>query len=287
LSYLEAAPRSAGTNRDVVRIFEALGEDTTLAEIDQEAAGRLRQMLLPTDARSSYARHIVTPLRAVLNYAADLGWCNPPRLKAPKQPEGRTRFLLPAEAERLIAAAAPHLQPLLIFILGTGARMSEALELEWRDVDLAGGRAIFWQTKSGKRRVAELPPRVIAALAELPHREGHVFVSRSGKPYWSSGRNAGGQIKTGWKGALRRAGLDRELTPHDLRHSWASWHYALQRDLLALKTEGGWSSVTLVERYSHLLPKGHEDEIRQFLGLSAAPEPNHRGTPAPLAAASD
>jgi len=151
LSYLEAAPRSAGTNRAVVRIFEALGEDTTLAEIDQEAAGRLRQMLLPTDASpSSYARHIVTPLRAVLNYAADLGWCNPPRLKA------RTRFLLPAEAERLIAAAAPHLQPLLVFLLGTGARMSEALELEWRDVDLAGGRAVFWQTKSGKRRVAEL-----------------------------------------------------------------------------------------------------------------------------------
>jgi hypothetical protein len=41
--------------------------------------------------------------------------------------------------------------------------------------------------------------------------------------------------------------LDPELTPHDLRHTWASWHYALNRDLLALKIEGGWSSVALVE----------------------------------------
>jgi len=189
-------------------------------------------MLLPTDASpSSYARHIVTPLRAVLNYAADLGWCNPPRLKA------RTRFLLPAEAERLIAAAAPHLQPLLVFLLGTGARMSEALKLEWRDVDLAGGRAIFWQTKSGKRRVAELPPRVIAALTELPHREGTVFRHPRG-PY-AVGDGTGGQIFYAWASAIRRAGLDPVFTPHTLRHTWATWHYAIHKDLLALKAEGG------------------------------------------------
>ena len=60
--------------------------------------------------------------------------------------------------------------------------------------------------------------------------------------------------------------LDPELTPHDLRHTWASWHYALNRDLLALKIEGGWSSVALVERYAHLLPAVQEPAIRQFLG---------------------
>ena len=59
-------------------------------------------------------------------------------------------------------------------------------------------------------------------------------------------RRSGGQIKTAWHGAIRRAGLNPELTPHDLRHTWASWHYALNRDLLALKQEGGWSSVLLV-----------------------------------------
>jgi integrase len=68
------------------------------------------------------------------------------------------------------------------------------------------------------------------------------------------------------KSAIRRANLDPKLTPHDLRHSWASWHYALHRDLLALKTEGGWSSVALVERYAHLLLAGHQEAIRQFLG---------------------
>jgi integrase len=266
LSYAEAIPRAAGTLRRLARLVDALGPNTPLAEIDQDAVARARDKLLnPGASQATYTRGIITPLRAVLNHAADLGWCNPPRIKAPRQPEGRTRFLLPAEAECLIAAAAPHLKPLLIFLLCTGARMSEALELEWRDVDLVGGRAIFWQTKSGKRRVATLPPRAIAALAELPHREGHVFRSRSGNPYWSSDRNAGGQIKTAWRGAFKRSGLDPQLTPHDLRHTWASWHYALHKDLLRLKQDGGWSSVELVERYSHLMPEGSAASIQSFL----------------------
>jgi integrase len=64
---------------------------------------------------------------------------------------------------------------------------------------------------------------------------------------------------------LRRAGLDPDYTPHDLRHSWASWHYAVHKDLLRLKQDGGWSSVALVERYAHLMPQGQEAAIRRFL----------------------
>jgi integrase len=55
------------------------------------------------------------------------------------------------------------------------------------------------------------------------------------------GRREDGEIKTAWRGARRRAKLAPELTPHDLRHTWASWHYALNRDLLLLKVEGAWS----------------------------------------------
>jgi integrase len=100
----------------------------------------------------------------------------------------------------------------------------------------------------------------------LPDRRGEVFRHRGGRAYEDHGRAYGGQIKTAWRGALRRAGLAPELTPHDLRHTWASWHYALHRDLLALKIEGGWSSVALVERYAHLLPAGQEAAIREFFG---------------------
>jgi integrase len=274
-SYLEATPRTESTKARVRRLLLALGPETRLSQVDQDTAIRLRRSVLRVDAKpATYLREVVTPLRAILRAAAEQGWCDPPRIKAPKTADGRTHYLLPAEAERLIAAAAPHIRPLLVFLLGTGARMAEAIEIDWRDVDLTGARAIFWRTKNGHRRNAILPPRVIASLAGLPHRDGRMFRHRRGH-YEGRDRGYGGQIKTAWRGALRRAGLDPELTPHDLRHTWASWHYALNRDLLALKIEGGWSSVGLVERYAHLLPAGHEGAIRQFLGWHQA------GTDAP------
>jgi integrase len=272
LSYLEAAPRSEHTKSYVRRMLQTLGPEMRLGQVDQDSANRLRRILLQPAAKpSTYLRQVVTPLRAILRHAADRGWCDTPRIATPTIRSGRTRYLLPHEVERLIAAAALHLQPLLIFLLGTGARMAEAVYLDWRDVDLVGARAIFWadRTKGGKRRNAALPPRVVAALANLAHREGPVFLSDKGRPYADRRGAYGGQIKKGWSGALRRTSLDPKLTPHDLRHTWASWHYAVHRDLLALKVEGGWSSVTLVERYAHLLPAGHEAAIMHFLGHQA------------------
>ena len=61
------------------------------------------------------------PIRAVLLRAYRRGWCDRPSFEIPRENEGRTRYLLPDEAERLIAAAAPHLQTSLILLLGEPA----------------------------------------------------------------------------------------------------------------------------------------------------------------------
>lgn len=264
ISYIESSPRSLGTKTLLNRLLRAIG-DVPLSTIDQGTIIRARRAMLTAGAKlSTMTRHVIVPMRAVLLHAHRLGWCDAPAFEIPRQPEGRTRYLLPSEADSLLAAAAPHIRVLLTLLLGTGARMSEALDLEWRDVDLRGSRAIFWRTKGGKRRNASLPPAVVAAFANLSHRVGPVILTHNDLPYSNRERNGGGQIKTAWRATLRRAGLDPTLRPHDLRHTWASWHYALHHDLLLLKQEGGWSSVTLVERYAHLLPAGHEAEIRQW-----------------------
>ena len=244
----------------------------TLAQVDQEAINRVREAILAPDASPATVRRgVITPIRAVMLYVHRRGWCDRPMFEIPKSPAGRTNFLVPEEARKSVSAAAPHLKPLLVFLIGTGARMSEALELEWRDVDLNGARAIFWRTKNGARRVASLPPAVMTALRSLALRRdavtfdaAKVFTTQRGLPYADRGRLEGGQIKSAWRGAIRRAGLNPDLNPHDLRHIWASWHYAVNRDLLALKVEGGGSSVALVERYAHLMPGGQEAEIRAF-----------------------
>ncbi len=268
-SYIKSAKRTEGDKDRLHRIMVALG-DVTLAAVGQEAVDEVRAKILRTDASpATVLRGVISPIRAVLQHAHRRGWCDAPIFEVPKQPPGRPRFLLPGEAERLIATAAPHVRPLLIVLLSTGARMSEAIELDWRDVDLVGARVIFWRTKGGNRRVAVLTPRAVVALANLPEREGPVFrwqtpALKRSSAYVDRGRREGGQIRTAWHGALRRAGLDADLTPHDLRHTWATWHYAVHRDLLLLKVDGGWWSVTLVERYAHLMPQGQDVAIREF-----------------------
>ena len=82
----------------------------------------------------------------------------------------------------------------------------------------------------------------------MPDREGPVFrwqtrLRKDGTPrhiraYADRERRYGGQIKTGWAGAIARASLNPELIPHDLRHTWATWHYALHKDLIRLQQEG-------------------------------------------------
>jgi integrase len=271
---LATAPKG-NTIKRLRRLIAALG-DAPLRELNQEALNRLqRKMLRPNPAPATVLREIITPVRAVINYAIEQGEADPIRLRSPRVPKGRTIYLLPGEAERLITAAAAHLKPLLVFLLGTGARLSEALELDWRAVKLSEARASLRKTKSGRERHAHLPPHTVATLANLEHREGAVFLRperRSGRilmvPYAAFDRDereAGGQIKTAFRGAMRRAGLGiAGLSPHALRHTWASWHNAIHKDLLRLQIDGGWSSINQVVRYAHLLDEGQEAAIAAF-----------------------
>jgi integrase len=165
------------------------------------------------------------------------------------------RWLTPEEFEKLLATAAPHLKPLLLFLFYTGARIGEALWLDWRDVDLARAHVSFPKTKNFEARGVPLHPRIVAALANFSHRSGEVFRRPDGNPYERPRRpddtSAGSRISTAFKSACRRAGIEK-FRPHDCRHTWATWHYAANRDLGALKRLGGWKSEAMVLRYAHV-----------------------------------
>ena len=85
-------------------------------------------------------------------------------IERPAQPKGRVRWLTFEEAEQLVDACSPHLRPLVMFLLGTGARMSEALYLEWREVDLAAAHVTFLDTKNGEHRGVPLHARLVNEL---------------------------------------------------------------------------------------------------------------------------
>ena len=252
-TFLEAAVgymETRGERRFLAPLIKHFGTQP-LANITQAAIDRAAKLLYPDAKPSTWNRQVHTPTSAVLNFAAKRELCEYRQIDRPKEPKGLIRYLTPNEAERLISACSPHLRPLVIFMLYTGARLSEALYLNWRQVNLAHGEVQFIETKNGEPRGFPLHDRVLEVLSALPHRDGEVFRRpRDGKPY-ARKSDGGGQIKTAFYGACRRAGLSG-VTPHTLRHTWASWHYMANRDAVALMHLGGWRSERMVMRYAHV-----------------------------------
>lgn len=294
-SYITVKKRSDKTLERVERMLKYF-KTTKLNLIGQEQIDKACVALLARGAsseESTKVREIITPVRSILIHAAKRGWCDVPKFDVPEIRKPDTIYLRPDEATRLVNAAADHLKPLIVVLVCTGARMSEALEATWSDVDLFGGRIALRQ-KQGDIRRAELPPYAIAVLRALPDRSGPVFRAPGrryrGKTmppsYHNNGRKGGGQIKRAWATACRRADLPghwhewidkhgrakREwrpnVTPHDLRHTWATWHYCLHTDLLRLRDDGGWSDLDMVTRYAKLMPKAYGPQIREWWGYA-------------------
>jgi hypothetical protein len=102
--------------------------DLPISKIDQAAIDAAAMALYPKGSSSTRNRQVYTPISAVLKSAG---------LKMPLQrlenPDGVVRWLRHDEATRLIASCSPHLRPMVMFMLYTGARAGEALWLDWRD----------------------------------------------------------------------------------------------------------------------------------------------------------
>lgn len=236
--------------------------NTKLASIGQEQIEAAAQKLGSRKAASTLNRQIYTPMAAVLHHAARKKWCATPVVARPRQPPGRIRWITTGEAEKLVNAAAPHLRPLVVFLLLTGARLSEALYLDWRDVDLARRRVVFVKTKNREPRGVPLHARVVEELSSIGTRSGAVFRRPDGQPYADRRGQGGGRVKTAWGTMIRRAGI-ANFTPHDCRHTWATWHYQTNRNVAALQKLGGWKSVEMVMRYAHANP----DELTGTIDL--------------------
>lgn len=260
-TFLEAAVdymQAGGERRYLKRLIDYFGT-MPLAKIDQAAIDKAADILKPDAKNSTRDRQIYTPLSAIIKRAAKRNLCDWRQIERPSQPKGRVRWVTAAEAETLIEACSPQLRPLVIFLFYTGARVSEAVYLEWPQLDLRRRQVQFLATKNGEARGVPLHTRVIQALTALPHREGAVFRRADGHPYERK-RDGGGQIKTGFHGACRRAGIVN-FHPHDCRHTWATWHYAANRDLVALMELGGWKSERMVLRYAHMNVAHREQSI--------------------------
>ena len=245
---------AGGEARYLEKIIRHFGPRYRLADVDNDAANEAAQKLYPDAAPATINRQVITPISAVVNLAAEDGKCEHRRFRRRKEPQGRIRWLTPEEGERLILAADKRTRLMILFLLGTGCRVSEALDLNVADLHLATGEAWIGRTKNQEPRMVPLPSRLRRALAfaDLP-KVGVVFRTPKGEPY-KLATGSGGQIQTAFNEARAAAGLGTDVSPHTCRHSWATWYYAATKDFGGLMDFGGWKKADMANRYRKIAP---------------------------------
>jgi len=130
---------------------------------------------------------------------------------------------------------------LLLFCLFSdlGLRCGEVAPLSRQSIDLAGGQLRFYRHKVKKWQTHQLKPDVFAA-ARL------YFDLYNPSPYLFPGEETGAHLATrtvNWRiGQLGKLAGIEGLSPHDLRHYWATYS---KGDLGVLQQAGGWNSLAM------------------------------------------
>jgi len=176
-----------------------------------------------------------------------------------------------SEVAKLIGALKSLKHKALAFVCyGAGLRVSEAIRLCADDIDSSRGVIIVRMGKGNKMRQVTMSPRLLKAL-----RYWWVQGNLKG-PYLFPGRKKDGHIgKEAFGRALqiaaKKAGIDKLVTPHVLRHSYATHLIESGANLRTVQLLLGHSSIRSTVRYVHLT-HARMQKVRSPLDILGTPE---------------
>jgi len=162
---------------------------------------------------------------------------------------------------------------MLSIMLDTGLRLSEATGLRWRDIDLNSGKLVVRQGKGSKDRTLWLGDDDLVQLRrwrdrqekEIPGTTAHVFTTLAGSAV--SGRYVQQMVKR--YGA--KAGIEKHLHPHMLRHSFATDLYRETKSIRLTQKALGHSDLSTTMIYTHVHDEEIEQAMRTFRGEDREP----------------
>jgi integrase len=153
-------------------------------------------------------------------------------VKLPKQVRTEKTVLTADEVRRLLDTVRGDRFECVFYLCSlVGLRIGECLALRFEDIDLERGTLRVERTlyhgevmppkTASSRRTLTLPQTALESLVRLCqsncNKGGYLFATASGKPV-----DVSNFYRWSWKPALRKAGLPKALTPHQLRHGTAS-----------------------------------------------------------------
>ena len=209
-------------------------------------------------------------------------------VRPPATPQRLPKALGVSEVERLLEAASGpdgagtglRDRALLELLYGSGARISEAVGLDVDDVDRESG-LVRLVGKGGKERIVPVGSYATRALEAYLVRQRPALAARAGGPALFL-NSRGGRLsrQSAWavlQTAAQRASLATHVSPHTLRHSFATHLLEGGADVRVVQELLGHASVTTTQIYTRVTA----DHLRE---VYAAAHPRALGVPPPRGA---
>lgn len=195
-------------------------------------------------------------------YAEQIAEGNPAdRVEAPRSIKALPHTLSPTEVERLLAAPAgeDHLdyrdRAMLELLYATGLRVSELIGIKLSDLQLDVGYLVAFGKRS-KQRIVPIGELAIEALQVYIKLARPLLAKDKGNPEVFLNRSGQGLTRQGfWKIIKRRsaqAGIAKNITPHTLRHSFATHLLDNGADLRSVQTMLGHADISTTQIYTHV-----------------------------------
>jgi integrase/recombinase XerD len=258
----------ASYRRDLRRYLGALDGVGDLGSVSEATIADFLASLRRGDADrpplspASAARTIVA-VRGLHRFALREGMVDvdPAAAVKPPVPARRLPKALPVdEVVALIEAAAEETprglrdRALLELLYGTGARISEAVGLDVDDIDPADA-AVLLRGKGDKDRVVPVGRMALAALSDYLVRGRPALVAGGRGTPALFVNNRGGRLtrQSAWtvlRRAAERAGVTAKVSPHTLRHSFATHLLDGGADVRVVQELLGHASVTTTQLYT-------------------------------------
>jgi integrase/recombinase XerD len=251
--------------RDLRRYTEHLeaGGVTGLADVTEAHVGDFLAALRESGLAASSAARTLSAVRGLHKFAHREGVVpgDPAREVAPPTPPRRLPKALPvADVLRLLDSHAgddPRAlrdRALLELLYSTGARISEVVGLDVDDVD-AGERTALLDGKGGKQRLVPVGRPALEALEAylVRARPGLAAKGRGTPAVFLNARGGRLSRQTAWqvlKTAAERAGITAVVSPHTLRHSFATHLLEGGADVRVVQELLGHASVTTTQVYT-------------------------------------
>jgi integrase/recombinase XerD len=222
-------------------------------------------------SRASVAHHI-SAVRSFLRHCQGLGLIPQTPLDAMRRPRvaitSMNRYLTEDEANRLVKAAgevSPRARVAVAVMLLTGVRVAELAQAEWRHLfaDPHGNIGLLVLGKGNKERAVAIRPDLWKLIREDRQRRGLADgLSAKDRTPLLADRRATRYSTVGiWKlvrAAAERAGIDKPLSPHWLRHTFGTLAALGGASPFQIQQDMGHAQITTSQRYVHWA-RGLED----------------------------